>query len=249
MARTMPSRPFLILGNLIAITVTIAAFAQTLSWTIAGILVLVSLIVPLLVNIAPPRAQPFSHTLSKAQNPAHHANLDTRNQHKSQEKNSNSTSQSAVKAESRSASKQPLMRPLQPAHGPIVSSVNALQSSPQVADAPRLPPLKEGPDFNLTILKDDYMEYDLELEAGMDFLGEVTADGLVNVYILDEDNMDNLDEGEEFWSETGEEGVETAKLEFTAPAQGTWFFLVENADDRAVSVMVKLQKKTSTTSA
>ena len=93
------------------------------------------------------------------------------------------------------------------------------------------------------------MEYDVELEAGKDFLGEVTADGLVNVYLLDEENMDNLDEGEEFWSETGEEGVETAKLEFTAPTRAKWFFVIENADDRAVSATVKLQNRTSTSSA
>lgn len=93
------------------------------------------------------------------------------------------------------------------------------------------------------------MEYDVELDAGKDFLGEVTADGLVNVYLLDEENMDNLDEGEEFWSEAGEEGVETARMEFTAPVQGNWFFVVENADDRAISVTVRLQKRTSTASA
>ena len=89
------------------------------------------------------------------------------------------------------------------------------------------------------------MEYDVELEANKDFLGEVTSDGLVNVYLLDEENMDNLDEGEEFWSETGEEGVETAKLEFTAPSKGKWFFVVENADDREITATVKMQKGTT----
>ena len=245
----MPSRPFLILGNMIAITVTIAAFAQTLSWTIAGILILVSLIIPLLVNIAPPRVQLTPHASSKAPNPGHHANPDTRLQDKPQEKNSLSTDWSATKPGTRSSSKQQPVRLLQPAHGPTVSSINSLQRSPPVVSAPRLPSLTEGPNLNPTIPKDDYMEYEVELEAGKDFLGEVTADGLVNVYLLDEENMDNLDEGEEFWSETGEEGVETAKLEFTAPEQGKWFFVVENADDRAVSAIVKLQKRTSTTSA
>jgi hypothetical protein len=82
----------------------------------------------------------------------------------------------------------------------------------------------------------------VELEGGKDFSGEVTATGLVNVYLLDGDNLDNLDEGEEFWSETGEESVENAKIEFTAPSKGTWFFVVENADDRPVSATVKIQK-------
>jgi len=118
---------------------------------------------------------------------------------------------------------------------------------PKVAPPPRPPAAKLGPDFNPTIAKGDYTEYDVELDAGKDFSGEVTATGLVNVYLLDEDNLDNLDQGEEFWSETGEEGVEKTTLEFTAPSKGKWFFVVENADDRAVSVTVKLRKGTAST--
>jgi hypothetical protein len=101
---------------------------------------------------------------------------------------------------------------------------------------------KEGPNFNPTIAKGDYAEYDVELDSGKDFSGEVTANGLVNIYLLDEDNLDNLDQGEEFWSETSEAGVESAKLEFAAPSKGKWFFVVENADDRPVSVSVRIQK-------
>jgi hypothetical protein len=108
-------------------------------------------------------------------------------------------------------------------------------------------PVKQGPNFNPTIAKGDYMEYDVELDAGRDFSGEVTATGLVNVYLLDEDNLDNLDQGEEFWSETGEESVEKATLEFTAISKGKWFLVVENADDRAVSATVKIQKGLSST--
>ena len=57
----------------------------------------------------------------------------------------------------------------------------------------------------------------MELDAGKDFSGEVTATGLVNVYLLDEDNLDNLDQGEEFWSETGEEGFDEV-----VPAGDRW---------------------------
>lgn len=112
---------------------------------------------------------------------------------------------------------------------------------------PKPLPIKQGPNFNPTIAKGDYAEYDVELDAGKDFSGEVTATGLVNVYLLDEDNLDNLDQGEEFWSETGEESVEKATLEFTATSKGKWFFVVENADDRAVSATVKIQKGLAST--
>jgi len=134
---------------------------------------------------------------------------------------------------------------LGPKVGPklIASAINASKfGAANVAPTPRPPAVQSGPDFNPTIAKGDYAEYEVELDAGKDFSGEVTASGLVNVYLLDDDNLDNLDQGEEFWSETGEEGVENAKLEFTAPSKGKWFFVVENADDRAVSATVKIQK-------
>jgi hypothetical protein len=118
---------------------------------------------------------------------------------------------------------------------------------PNVPPTPRPPIVKQSANFNPTIAKGDYAEYDVELDAGKDFSGEVTASGLVNIYLLDEDNLDNLDQGEEFWSETGEEGVENATLEFTAPSKGKWFFVVENADDRAVSATVKIPKGTAST--
>jgi len=118
---------------------------------------------------------------------------------------------------------------------------------PKVEPAPRPLVVNQGPNFNPTIAKGDYTEYDVELEAGNDFSGEVTATGLVNVYLLDEDNLDNLDQGEEFWSETGEESVERATLEFTAPSKGKWYFVVENADDGAVSATVKMQKGRAST--
>jgi hypothetical protein len=118
-------------------------------------------------------------------------------------------------------------------------------SVPNVATTSTPPIVKQGPNFNPTIAKGDYTEYDVELDAGKEFSGEVAATGLVNVYLLDEDNLDNLDQGEEFWSETGEEAVESAKLEFTAPTKGQWFLVVENADDRPVTATVKIQKRTA----
>jgi len=137
------------------------------------------------------------------------------------------------------------VRTLGPKVGPKLSASTIAPPNlavPNLASTPRPPIVRQGPNFNPTIVKGDYAEYEVELDPGKDFSGEVTATGLVNVYLLDEDNLDNLDQGEEFWSETGEEGVENATLEFTAPSKGKWFFVVENADDRAVSATVKLQR-------
>ncbi len=82
---------------------------------------------------------------------------------------------------------------------------------------------------------------DVELEAGKELVGEVSADGLVNVYVLTEENLTSIDAGEEFWSETCEEGVEEAAVHFTASENGTWFLVVENADVKDVTATVKVR--------
>jgi len=152
---------------------------------------------------------------------------------------------SLLKVEPRSPAKpeQGKIFPQKPGAKLSASTVLAPAIGPPKTPAqPQPPPVKQGPNFNPTIAKGDYVEYEIQLDTKMDFSGEVTADGLVNVYVLDEDNLDNLDQGEEFWSETGEEAVESAKLEFTPTSKGTWFFVVENADDQPVSVTVKIHK-------
>jgi hypothetical protein len=247
----MSSRPLLLLGNIAAIIATVAAFLQALSWPIAGVLILVSLVLPLLASIKPPSGSMTSHQASKIPATTHHSQIEIKTpQHRPPEKHTTPNHQSSTKIDQRPSPTPEPVRSLGPKAGPKMSASTITApnfGAPNVAPTPRPPAVRPGPDFNPTISKGDYAEYDVQLDAGNDFSGEVTASGLVNVYLLDEDNLDNLDQGEEFWSETGEEGVENAKLEFTAPSKGKWFFVVENADDRALSVTVKIQNGTAST--
>ncbi len=192
-----------------------------------------------------------SHPASKIPATTHRSQIETKSpQHRPPEKHATQNHQSSTKIDQRPSPKPEPVRTLGPEVGPklTASTITAPKFGvPNIAPTPSPPAVRQGPDFNPTIAKGDYAEYDVELDTGNDFSGEVTASGLVNIYLLDEDNLDNLDQGEEFWSETGEEGVENAKLEFTAPSKGKWFFVVENADDRALSVTVKIQKGTGFT--
>jgi hypothetical protein len=243
----MGSRPLLLLGNIVAIVVTIAAFVQAISWPIAGVLILVSLVLPLLANIRPPKGPMTSFLPSRIPATTHHSQTEAKiPQQRTAEKQSPPSHSSSTRTDQRTPSKPEPAKTLGPKASPklTASTISTPKPGlPKVALPPRPPAVKLGPNFNPTIAKGDYTEYDVELDPGKDFSGEVTATGLVNVYLLDEDNLDNLDQGEEFWSEAGEEGVETATLEFTASSKGKWFFVVENADDRAVSVTVKIQKE------
>ncbi len=247
----MGSRLLLLLGNMVAIVVTIVAFVQAISWPIAGVLILVSLVLPLLANLSPPKGSMTSHPSSKIPAITHHSQTEAKiPQHQPAEKHPPLSHTSSTRIDQRTPPKPEPARTLGPRVGPklTASMITApMLGEPKVLPAPRPPVVKQCPNFNPTIAKGDYTEYDVELDAGKDFSGEVTATGLVNVYLLDEDNLDNLDQGEEFWSETGEEGVENATLEFTAPSEGKWYFVVENADDRAVSATVKIQKGTAST--
>jgi hypothetical protein len=92
------------------------------------------------------------------------------------------------------------------------------------------------------IERGDYVSYDVQLDQGKAISCEVIANGGVNFYLLDEDNLTSLDLGEEFWSETGEEDTEHATLEFKAPQTGKWFLVVENTESREVSTTVNLRK-------
>ena len=91
------------------------------------------------------------------------------------------------------------------------------------------------------IEKGDYLSLDMDLDAGKEMIGEVSADGIVNVYVLTEENLTSIDAGEEFWSEAVEEGVEEATVRFTASEKGTWFLVVENADDKDVTATVSVR--------
>jgi hypothetical protein len=117
-----------------------------------------------------------------------------------------------------------------------------------VVGASKPPPPRIDPNARI-IAKGDYATYDVELNQRAEVTCEVTATAPVNVYLMDEDNLNSLDLGEEFWSESGEEGVQKATLHFVAPQSGKWFLVIENVDSKEVSAVANIRKippKTST---
>ncbi len=128
------------------------------------------------------------------------------------------------------AANQGILKPIPPKTTPaILTPPTPVPSEPELGNP-------------TTIERGDYVSYDVQLEQGKSITCEVTANGRVNFYLLDEDNLTSLDLGEEFWSETGEEDTEKATLEFKAPENGKWFLVVENTESRDVSATVNLRK-------
>src|SRR5438128_4763807 len=161
----MSSRPLLLLGNIAAVIVTVAAFFQALSWPIAGVLILVSLVLPLLANISPPRG-----ALTPDQAPKIPST--TRNsQRRPPEKQAGPNHQLSTKTDQRQSLKPEPVRTLGPKVGPKLTAATITAPRlgvPNIAPTPRPQAVQPGPDFNPTIAKGDYTEYEVEIDAGKD---------------------------------------------------------------------------------
>ena len=116
------------------------------------------------------------------------------------------------------------------------------KTTPAILTPPKTVPSEPELGEPTTIERGEYVSYNVQLEQGKSITCEVTANGRVNFYLLDEDNLTSLDLGEEFWSETGEEDTEKATLEFKAPENGKWFLVVENTESREVSATANMRK-------
>ena len=107
--------------------------------------------------------------------------------------------------------------------------------------SPKEQSTETGPsDSSSTIPEGDFLSFEVKLEKGEELVGEVSSNGQVNAYILNEENLTALDSDQEFWYEAGTEGVKDAILRFTAPEDGDWFFVVENVDAREISAKAKV---------
>jgi len=271
----LASKPVMLLGNLTSILVTIVALLQALSWTIAGILILVTLSITTLLPIgnltgSAGRSQSKKSgnhlTLPESKYPRERAQekqttrphqVPARPEQKPLPKHEPSKSPAQLKSDFQKAMIPKITPPKTiPA---VVSPAKTIPMKPNTAKLetltpipPKTPPAILSPPEPAAsipelgkptiIEKGDYASYDVQLDQGKSITCEVTANGRVNFYLLDEENLTSLDLGEEFWSEAGEEDIEKATLEFKAPENGKWFLVIENTDNKEVSATANIRK-------
>src|SRR5467141_642684 len=245
----------MLLGNLTSILLTIVALLQALSWTIAGILILATLSITTLLPLG---NTPGGAGRSQSKKPANHLALPESKypRERIQEKQTARPHQPPARPEPKPVprhepSKSPaqLKSDFQKAMIPQVTppktipgAVSPAKTTPAILTPPKTVPSEPELGEPTTIERGEYVSYNVQLEQGKSITCEVTANGRVNFYLLDEDNLTSLDLGEEFWSETDEEDTEKATLEFKAPENGKWFLVVENTETRDVSATVNVKK-------
>lgn len=270
----MASKPVMIFGNLVSMILAIAGILQAVSWTIAGAIILAMLSITTLApsslgsktgtNRSATKKASHSGTVEAKGAREKVSDKQSGRTHQPQKQDQ----RPSVKDEP--ARTLPQNRPdFQKAMAPKIAPPKTVptsfspakpgQSRPsatkqeairpipvgtsQATQIPTIAPPRVDPNLK-TILKGDYETYDLDLGQRMEVNCEVTANAPVNVYIMDAENLNSLDLGEEFWSESGEEGVETASLRFVAPRAGKWFLVVENTDTKEVSATATIRKST-----
>ena len=212
----------LLAGNVLALLTTLAAFLQLLSWPDAGLLIIASLMVTILLHTNSKKVQTSIPTVLRAVTPPQ-----LRHEHHA----------SPVQAQA----SETILQPKQTAPTTPTSAGPAIPRPAPAQPQVQTKPAESSGQTPSVIEKGDYLSLDMDLDAGKEMIGEVSADGIVNVYVLTEENLTSIDAGEEFWSEAVEEGVEEATVRFTASEKGTWFLVVENADDKDVTATVSVR--------
>ncbi len=211
-------------GNLATLVFTILAFLQILPWPVAGYLIISSVLLVSLTQLNSTKARQ-----SILQRPAESEPAAIERKVFAQ-----STAERLEEKthDEKTTSKGPKAGPA--AAQKILSNEKASEeSSPEEKPGNAPARIEEG----------DYLSYKVELDKGEEVVGEVSSDGDLNVYVLNEDNLTALDLDQEFWYEAGNEGVRNSNLHFTAPEDGEWFLVVENADTKEVTAAIKVSVK------
>lgn len=273
----LASKPIMILGNFASIILAIAGILQVVSWTIAGATILAILSIATLAPTR--FRAPGRETGKYGKKAGGSSIDTKPIREKTEEKSATRPHQTPSRPEQRLAVKDEQRHPpksdFQKSTAPKITPPKTVPTSfsptkaglarPGMQKQEAIRPIPVGPGAatptivkpapvkidpnSRTIAKGDYATYDVELNQRAEVTCEVTANSPVNVYLMDEDNVNSLDLGEEFWSETGEECVQNATLHFVAPQSGKWVLVVENIDNKEVSataIIRKGQAKTAT---
>ncbi|HYY92671.1 MAG TPA: hypothetical protein VE955_11855 [Candidatus Dormibacteraeota bacterium] len=253
----MASRPVMVLGNLASIALAIAGILQAVSWTIAGAMILAILSI---TTLTPTRLSSGTGTSrSAAKKTVHSTSAETKPVQVKIQQPVRSSSQTRSDFQKAMTPKitppktvPTSVTPAKPGQtrpgGPKQEAIRPVPVGPTPTAATTVKPSPPKLDPNTRIVaKGDYATYDVELGQRMEVTCEVNATAPVNVYLMDADNLNSLDLGEEFWSESGEEGVMSASLHFVAPQNGKWFLVIENLDNREVQATANIRKSLAKT--
>jgi len=111
----------------------------------------------------------------------------------------------------------------------------------------RQPQLREEqePIVDETVLVEDYISYDLNLNKKEKVYGEIASRGYFNLYFLTPRNLTKFENDEEFTAEYARENVSKTKINFTPNKPGLYYCVIENVEDDNINVKALLYMQRS----
>ncbi len=206
----------LLAGNLATLAITIFAFLQLLPWPIAGYLIIASVLITSVTQLNALKLQTPLPKEATVSNPVRTF------EEKPSQKQAKRPEKQVV---------EPQVEPKEP---------RARRVSTKTFPSREIPREEKPQDAPTRIGEGDYLSFSLELDKGEEAVGEISSSGNLNVYVLTEDNLTAIDSDQEFWYEAGNEGVRNTTIRFTAPEEGEWYLVVENAGDKEAFATVKI---------
>jgi nucleoside 2-deoxyribosyltransferase len=86
----------------------------------------------------------------------------------------------------------------------------------------------------------EFEPYGFDFEVGDKITGKISSNLPVNVYIMDNKNLERFEDEYEFDTELESEQVIRYSLNFLVPKTRTWHIVIENPNSKSVNVDVKL---------
>lgn len=95
-------------------------------------------------------------------------------------------------------------------------------------------------DESKVIPRDAFEPYGFDFEEGDVITGKITSNLPVNLYIMDNKNLERFEEEDDFYTELDSEQITRYSLNFLVPKTKTWHIVIENPNSKSVNVDVKL---------
>lgn len=91
--------------------------------------------------------------------------------------------------------------------------------------------------------KKEYHVYNLDLKRNENLVGEVSAEDVINVFLVNRYALNKFENEQDFSYESGEERTMRTRIDFTASKSGTWYLVVENEENEENEVETRLWVK------
>lgn len=95
-------------------------------------------------------------------------------------------------------------------------------------------------DTTISLDKESYEVFNLSLKRNDRLEGEISSDGIMNVFLLNRYGLSKFEDNDDFTDFDGQERTRRKRYNFISPKSGEFYLITENEGKEGVTVDVKL---------